>query len=68
MYILRPGIDRCPCCGSIIPENIKRKNLLVITIMQNNYDARTGTISSEEAIDRNQNLLAELESEKLPQT
>lgn len=64
MYILRPGIDRCPCCGSIIPEGVERENLLVMTILRNRLDADAGVISLAEANTRNLAILAEIESEK----
>ncbi len=64
MYILRPGIDRCPCCGSIIPEGVKRGNLLVMTMFRNSLDAEAGIISKAEATTRNLAILAEIESEK----
>lgn len=64
MKTLRPGIDRCPCCGSIIPEGVERENLLVMTILRNRLDADAGVISLAEANTRNLAIIAEIESEK----
>lgn len=62
--MLNPG-DRCPCCGSIIPQNIPAENLALLRMLDIRGKLNRGEISPDECLTAGKEIMRQI---NLPDT